>query len=123
MATLTADQIEYIRMMSGDNCTPYDVDDTFMQKLFDRNLSDECLTITAVLKVRSINAASKVNESNAAGESRSLSQKYQQIRSMLAEWESTCGEDGDPLTIGTIDLDIDTDSDNTEAAQGYPITW
>lgn len=113
MATLTADEIEYIRAMSGDDCTPYDVSDGLMQKLFDSVTGNECATIVSVLRVREVKAAKLVNESNAeTGDSRSLNQKYQALKELRKDWETRCGMSGGTLEFGSFDLNIDTDCEN-----------
>lgn len=118
MATLTSDQIEYIRAMSGDDCEPYDVSDALMQKLFDKSSSDECGAIVYVLRARVVKAAKLVNESNAeTGDSRSLNQKYQALKETLKEWETRCGMSGGTLEFGSFDLRIDTDCDDLRAAE------
>lgn len=112
MATMTADEIEYVRVMSGDNCPDYDVSDVLMQKLWDRNGSDECSTIVYVLRIREAKSAVLVNQSTDGSQSQSLSQKHTQIRAMRQEWEQRCGMSGGTLSMGTFDLNIDADCDS-----------
>ena len=113
MSTLTADQTEYIRAMSGDDCTPYDVSDTLLQKLFgDRAGDDECRTIVYVLRIRDAKWSMLVNQSNESGQSQSLSQKHAQIRNLRQEWEERCGMAGGSVDVGTFDLHIDTDCED-----------
>lgn len=116
MATMTADEIEYTRAMSGDDCQTYEVSDTLMQKFWNTNGADSCATIVEVLRVRVAKAAKLVNQSNESGQSRSSSQKYAQLRAMLSDWETRCGMSGGVLEMGTLDLRLDTDDDDTEAS-------
>lgn len=109
MATLTADEIEYIRIMSGDNCVgDYTVSETLLQKLFDR-YGTECGAIVEVLRARVQKAAKKVNQSNESGQSVSASQEYAQLSQELARWSQDCGLSGGVLEMGTLDLRLDTD--------------
>lgn len=114
MATMTAAEIEYIRAITGDDCTPYELSDTFLQTLWDRSLFDECLTTVEVLRVRVAKAAKLVNQSNESGQSISSSQMFSQLKSMLNDWEDRCGVSGGVLEIGTFDLRLDTDDEDEE---------
>lgn len=114
MATLTADQIEYLRAITGDDCVPYDVSDVLLQKLWDRSGDSECGTTVELLRIRVAKAAKLVNQSNESGQSRSSSQKYTQLRESLRDWEARCGMSGGVLEMGTLDLRLDTDDDDTE---------
>lgn len=110
MATLTADEIEYIRAMSGDVCEPYDVGAEFLQKLWDKSGSDDCATIVYVLRVREAKSAVLVNQSNGqTGESMSLSSKHTQLVAQRQQWEERCGMAGGMVTAGAYDLRLDTD--------------
>jgi len=114
MATLTAEQITYIRETSGDNCTPYYVSDEFMQWLYDNKAgSDDCALIVHILRVMDAKTAPLTNEGS-DGQSKSLSQKHQQIRALRAEWEERCGMAGPALGMSAIDLNIDTDCENED---------
>lgn len=114
MAVLTAAQIEYLRAITGDDCTPYDISDTFLQTLWDRSSDDECLTTVEILRVRLARASKLVNSSNASGQQRSSSQKFAQLNSLLREWEDRCGLSGGVLEMGTLDLRLDTDDEDEE---------
>lgn len=117
MATMTADQIEYLRAITGDDCTPYDVSDVLLQKLWDRMADDECGTTVELLRIRVAKAAKLVNSSNQNGQQRSSSQKYAQLRAMLSDWETRCGMSGGVLEMGTLDMRLDTDDEDTEAEE------
>jgi hypothetical protein len=110
MAAMTADEIEYVRAMSGDDCLPYDVGATLLQKLWDRNSSDECATIVFVLRIREAKAAVLTNESS-EGQSKNLSDKHAHIKAMRVDWEARCGMSGGTLSMGTFDLNLDADCD------------
>jgi hypothetical protein len=126
MATLTEDEIEYIRMMSGDDCEDYDVTDERMQKLHDRGLAmqpcgcaaPEDVTVVLVLRVRVAKAAKLFNE-NVEGGSGSVAQKYTHLKELLDEWESRCGLAGGAVTIGRMNLGIDTPDDGDEFSRGW----
>jgi hypothetical protein len=125
MATLTADEIEYIRAMSGDVCETYDVSDVLMQKLHDRGLEMTCgctaaedVTVVLVLRARVAKAARLTNESS-EGVSTSYSQKYVQLKELLDQWESKCGLSGGTITIGTLDMGLDSDCSGSEYTR-YP---
>lgn len=109
MATLTSDQIEYIRAVTGDDCEPYDVSDTLMQKLFDRASADECLTIVEALRIRVAKASNLVEESRSDGESRKLNQKASQLTTLLKQWSADCDVGEFTLDMGVLDQAIDTD--------------
>lgn len=108
MATMTADEIEYVRAMSGDDCEDYDVSDTLLQKLWDRNDSDECATIVYVLRIREAKSAVLTTQSS-DGESKNLSDKHRHIQAMRLAWENRCGLSGGTLSMGTFDMAIDAD--------------
>lgn len=114
MATLTADEIEYIRAMSGDDCVPYEVSPPLLQKFFDKNSGDDCGTIVFVLRVRVQKAAKLVSQSNESGQSQSLSDLHTHLTQDLALWEERCGMSGAVLVMGTFDLHLDTDDDDEE---------
>lgn len=114
MATMTADEIEYTRAMSGDDCLPYDVTDVLMQKFWNTHAGDDCLTIVDVLRVRVAKASKLVNSSNQNGQQRSSSQKFAQLHALLGEWEVRCGVSGGVLEMGTLDLRLDTDDEDEE---------
>jgi hypothetical protein len=126
MAELTEDEIEYIRMMSGDDCEDYDVTDERMQKLHDRGLAmqpcgcaaPEDVTVVLVLRVRVAKAAKLFNE-NVEGGSGSVAQKYTHLKELLDEWESRCGLAGGAVTIGRMNLGIDTPDDGDEFSRGW----
>lgn len=111
MATMTAAQIERVRAFSGDKGAKPEVSDDLMQTFFDDEevAGDLNKTVVYVLRVRVINAASLVNETNEAQVQKSLSQKFDQLKEMLKDWEARTGMDGSEISIGTLDLGIDTD--------------
>lgn len=124
MATLTVQEIAYIRMMSGDDCEVYDVSPVLLQYLHDSKatLAPLCMmadplggTIVWVIRARLAKAV-KLFDEDGEGGSRSVSQKFDHLKDLLADWESRCGMSGGGITIGTLDLGIDSDSDGSEYA-------
>ncbi len=132
MATLTADDITYVRMMSGDTCPDEDVTDTFMQWLYDNKvptkplcMSDDPLAglIVWVLKARVAKAQRLFDEDGENG-ARRVSQKRGFLEKDLATWKDECGLGGSLITIGTLDLGIDRDCSTAEyAAWGREYGW
>jgi hypothetical protein len=131
MATLTADEITFIRAMSGDDCTPPEVSDVLMQYLHDNMATTEPMCITSLplggtivwtLRARVAKAAKLFDED---GENtRSVSQKYDHLKEMLETWESRCGMSGGAITVSTLDLGLDRDDPETEYARyGSDYTW
>jgi hypothetical protein len=131
MATLTADEIEYIRAMSGDDCTPPEVSDALMQKLHDRGLTMTCgctaaedVTVVLVLQVRVAKSAKLFDETPPEGGSATVSQKHQHLKDLLSRWEEKCGLSGGTITVSPFDLGLDTESDSEYTPYGsYPSWW
>lgn len=120
MATLTPSDVDYIRMMSGDDCgapEDYEVSDAQLQKLHDRGLSmPTCactdsldLTVVLVLRVRVAKAAKLFDEDGDGGAGR-VSQKRAHLEKDLARWEERCGLSGGVVGIGTLSMGLDTQS-------------
>lgn len=124
MATLTADEITFIRAMSGDDCTPYEVGAEFMQYLHDNAATTAPLCITSlplggtivwVLRARLAKAQKLFNEtgdSNAGN----VKQKRDHIKEDLESWEAKCGMNGGVITIGSFDMGLDVDCNGSEYA-------
>jgi hypothetical protein len=129
MATLTADEITFIRAMSGDDCTPPEVSDVLMQYLHDNAATTAPLCITSVplggtivwvLRARLAKAQKLFNETG-EGNAGSVKQKRDHIKEDLDAWESRCGMSGGVITIGTLDTGMDSDCDESEyASYGWP---
>lgn len=122
MATLTANEITYIRMMTGDTCEDYDVSDEFMQYLHDEKATIAPLctfsdplggTIVWVLRAR-VMKATRLFDETGDGSATSVSQKYTHLKEQLAEWESRCGMSGGGVSFGSIDMGIDSDDEGSE---------
>lgn len=114
MATLTTDEIEYIRDMSGDDCEDYDVTDEKMQKIYDRASAITCtcenpldVTVVLVLQIRVAKATKLFDDTDAeTGGARSVSQKYKHLKELLDRWETKCGMAGGSLSVGTLNLGL-----------------
>jgi hypothetical protein len=129
MADLTADQIEYIRAMSGDDTLTYEVSDLLLPKLYDRavlvpsvvsgRVSADDVTVVLVLQARVAKAARLVNEINEAQVQKSLSQKFDHLQATLEAWERRTGMSGGVITVGRFSLGLDADCD-TLNEWGYP---
>lgn len=129
MATLTEDEIEYIRSMSGDTCTKadgspcYDVSDVLLQKLHDRALTTVCgcgdpldIDVVFVLQVRVAKSATLYDESSSEdGSAKSVSQKYKHLKEMLDAWEKRCGMSGGVIMIGRLSLGLDATCETENA--------
>lgn len=131
MATLTPAEITYIRAMSGDDCTPYEVSDEFMQYLHDEKASGEPLcmsgdalgaTIVWVMRARVRKATKLFDETNAEGVRKTVSQKYTHLKEQLAEAERECGWSGGVISVGTLDTGMDSDCNGSEYTP-YPYGW
>lgn len=130
MATLTAAELTHIRAQSGDDCTPYEVSDEYIQWLHDNRASEEPLcmssdplgaTITWVLRTR-VRKAVKLFDEDGEGGTRSVSQKYTHLKEQLAEAESQCGWGGGVITIGSFDMGLDEECDDSENAS-HRLYW
>jgi hypothetical protein len=78
----------------------------------------EDVTVVLVLRVRVAKAAKLFNE-NVEGGSGSVAQKYTHLKELLDEWESRCGLAGGAVTIGRMNLGIDTPDDGDEFSRGW----
>lgn len=139
MATLTPQEIEYIRAMSGDTCgcddpdddSCYDVSDAFMQWLHDEKASLEprCMssdslagTIVEVLKVRVAKAQRLFDEDGENG-TRRVSQKRGFLETDLKTWKEACGQGGSVITVSTFSLGLDVRCENPYVAYYGPWWW
>jgi hypothetical protein len=131
MATLTADEITFIRAMSGDDCPTYDVSPELMQYLHDNAATTEPLCITSlplggtivwVLRARLAKAQKLFNETGSDTNAGSVKQKRDHIKEDLEMWESKCGMNGGIVTIGSFDTQLDSDCDDSEYAS-YGWRW
>jgi len=106
MATLTSDQKDYIRLMSGDNASAdYVVSDAMLQILFDDNDDSLCATIVQVLEARLANATT-VAGVNSTGDSEG-NPATQQIKTTLDYWRGKCSEASAKVTYSRLRLGID----------------
>lgn len=126
MATLTADEIEYIRAMSGDDCAPYEISDVLLQKLHDRGIGMTCgcsaaedVTVVLVLQVRVAKSAKLFDETPPEGGSATVSQKHQHLKDLLARWEQKCGLSGSVVTTSVFDLGLDAERNSQHASYGW----
>lgn len=132
MPTLTAEQIEIVRLMTGDDCAPYDVSDAQMQYLYDNQAATAPLCMSGdplgglrywVLKARLARAVKLFDETdNGSGITRKLSQKYEHIEALLTQSADECGFGGGVASISTLDLGIDRDCDVSENGR-YPYVY
>jgi hypothetical protein len=134
MATLTADEITFIRAMSGDDCAnpEYEVSDVLMQYLHEymATTAPMCLssiplggTIVWVLRAR-LAKAQKLTDETGEGNAGNVKQKRDHIKEDLEAWESRCGMNGGVVTVSTLDLGLDRDDPETEYARyGSDYTW
>lgn len=122
MATLTAEQLEHIRAMSGDDCGPeYEVSDIRIQYLYDTfgTAAPLCMsqdplgnTIVWVLRQRVRKAAKLFNEDGENG-TRAVSQKYDHLKEQLKDAEAECGY-GPVITVGRLSLGLDTTCEDVD---------
>lgn len=124
---LSPSDIEYIRAMSGDDCgnpDDYEVKDPLLQKLYDKALlwpacgcaaNSLDLGVIQVLRVRVAKAQKLYNE-NVEGGSGSVKQKRDHLVEDLKRWEERCGLSGGAITIGTLDMGMDRDCEDSEYA-------
>lgn len=130
MATLTEAEIAYVRMMSGDNCGPdYEVTDENMQVLYDRipNLSCGCADSLDTLIALVIDArwakASNLFDEDGDGGTRSVSQRFNQLKQMRDQWFARCGMDAKPITISSFDTGMDRDCDTEYGLYPHGRAW
>lgn len=129
MAALTADEIEYIRAFSGDDCVEYEVSDVLLQKLHDRAETTVCgcsdpldVDVVLVLRIRVAKAAKLFTETTVDGVNKAVSQKFDHLKALLAEWEARCGMAGGVIGTGVLDQQLDTFRTGSEYA-AYPWEW
>lgn len=110
MATLTANELIYIRRNTGDSLIPAD---SYLQYIHD-NQADSDLDTTvyyALLAVRA-DKAKMVSESNArTGDSHSRQQYFEHLDDMIKDWGTRTGAGIPLVTTGTINLGIDEEDD------------
>lgn len=110
MATLTANQITYIRNNTGDidTSSPY-LSDSYLQYLYD-NDADSDLDMTVYFAIRSLLgiAAQKVSTSNSrTGDSKSNQQWFEHLKDLEKSWGMKTGANLGTVTAGSINLGID----------------
>jgi hypothetical protein len=112
---LTATQYTRLRDKTGGRTTTNDKD-----HLTDAELQDEYDDAgswdTAVVYVlrRRVGMAAVYTDKTMDINSASLNQRYQNMLKLLAQAEAVAGAGGYALEVGTIDLNIDTDSDDLD---------
>ena len=109
MATLTAPDIEYIRLMISNATYPTDAN---LQYFYD-NQADSDLNKTVYYSLVALmsQAAQKVSASNArTGDSKSVNQYFDHLLKMVEDWGIKTGEGLPVATIGTINLGIDEEN-------------
>lgn len=105
---LTSAQIDEIRLLSGDDCTPPLVSDTQLNTWYGDNASI-CYVVVKVLQARMANATKTTFPSvNGATTSNPA---VAQIQSLLTYWRSQCTEALPLVSIGEISLGIDEEDD------------
>lgn len=131
MATLTAGEITYIRMMTGDNCPDYDVSDEFMQYLHDEKANTAPLCMSGdslggtrlwVMRAR-VARASKLFDEDGEGGAGSVSQKYDHLVAELERMEKECGLGGGIITVSTFSLGLDARCENQYASYYSRWSW
>lgn len=127
MATLTADEFVSYRQLVGDECTPENFTDTFVQAMYDRALAyefdaDTTEAITVVYMLRRLLglARTKVNLIGELGiEERN--RYFDNLMAMLKYWEGIAGAGGfvsgivGRISVGQLNLDLDWTEEDTDA--------
>lgn len=118
MALSAAEYLE-LRDLTGGRTTTNDKDhltDAELQAVYDNRAgSDWDLAVVYVLRRRLGMAAVYIDKSMDLN-SESLNQRYANMEKLLARAEKTAGVSGGSLSVGVIDLNIDTDYDDTIGA-------
>lgn len=106
MAELTPALISYLRAKSGDNCSPYVVDDPLLQTYYDAAEGSLYCTIVSILEDR--RAAVKIGAAKLTdfGVAVDTAEK-DNIVEMLEYYQARCGEGGAVLQVGVLNLGID----------------
>jgi hypothetical protein len=114
MTTLTPDEITDIRDVIGDDCEPYNLEDEQIQAQYDAAGSD--LTLTYVYTLRRLwgKLRRMADRTTDHGDNETRSQIVGNTKALLDYYEGLAGLHGAPLSVGVIDLDLDT-SDDTSA--------
>lgn len=114
MTALTTEQKAYIRDMSGDDCTPYYIDEPTTQWTYDQLGGDIDHTIAILLRRIVGKLAKQTDTEDAAGMENAHSQLYEHYRELLEDWMLTAGLDGGKLAAMLLDLNIDWDVSDVE---------
>lgn len=115
---LTATQLQRLRHLTGGIVAEAERDyltDTELQAEYTEAGGDFQLTIVYVLRLRIGMTAPFIDKSfGIEAGSEQLSQRHTHMKGLLAYWEGVLGLSGTPLTVGTLDLGLDTDSTDVQ---------
>lgn len=111
MTTLTANQLDYIHVESGEPGPSYEVPSATLQIIYDDTTlgaSDLSRTIYFALSRRYALAAELVDKSNEVDNlSVQSSQKFDHLEKLLNRWGGITGLGGATVGVGVLNLDID----------------
>jgi hypothetical protein len=113
MATLDAAAIAEIRLLSGDDCTPYVVSDAQIQLFNDAVSDSQCATITLVVRARWANATGKTGVNTQTGAT-ILNPALPGIEALYKSWVQSCTDALPTMGQGLINLGIDEVLPDTE---------
>jgi hypothetical protein len=110
MATLSDADLEFVRLMSGDNCEPYIVDDVLAPVLYNRTEVQESCDPVAALVVTVLLARwakEKASVSAMASGTRVSTEGVKQIERQLAHWKREACWGGARIQVDTVDLGLE----------------
>jgi hypothetical protein len=129
MATLTSEYLEYLRKLTGVQCTQHDISDALVQTLYDRATdldtdydteTTEAITVIYILRALLGINRTQVDQTGDFGNQRS-SQFFEHILKMLKEWYGIAGLGGynapgmGRISVGRINTDLDWTEADTDA--------
>lgn len=127
MTVFTAEQLQDFRQLTGTECTPQDVGDDVVQRLYDRAFAfghDESTTeaITVVYLLRRLLGQARIKtDLKREFETEVRSQYFKNIMDMLKYWEGIARAGGftvsgmGSMSVGMLNLDIDWTEADTDA--------
>ena len=106
MATLTADQITYIRANTGDATFPAD---SYLQYLYDNQASSDLDTTVyyALLAIYAQDKQKTSRSNNRTGDSKSENQYLDNLEDLIKMWAMKTGANIATATLGVLNLGID----------------
>jgi hypothetical protein len=78
--------------------------------------------VVLVLQVRVAKSVKLFDETTPDGVNASVSQKHKHLQDLLARWEEKCGLSGGVISVGTLDLGLDTECADSEYTS-YASHW